>query len=129
VKWTHQRGLSPKLVVPTTPRQQPAKLLDDDERWRLLHRRLSVHADRRPARWLFPGLVPGRPTANHALTTRLSRHDINVRIARNGALAALAADLPAAVLADLLGMHINTSRAMGQVCRTRLGRLHSGPCH
>jgi hypothetical protein len=42
------------------------------------------------------------------LTTRLSRHDINVRIARNGALAALAADLPA-VLADLLGMHINTA--------------------
>jgi hypothetical protein len=39
------------------------------------------------------------------LTTRLSRHDINVRIARNGALA----DLPAAVLADLLGMHINTA--------------------
>lgn len=28
---------------------------------------------------------------------------------RNGALAALAADLPAAVLADLLGMHINTA--------------------
>ena len=36
-------------------------------------------------------------------------HGINVRIARNGALAALAADLPAAVLADLLGMHINTA--------------------
>jgi len=182
LKWTHQRGLSRKLVVPTIPRQQPAKLLDDDERWRLLQRcltdtalpvdvraagaltllfglpterirhltadqlscqgkhtyltagrrpallpprlatllqdlatkpepqrRLSVHADRRAAQWLFPGLVPGQPIANHALTTRLSRHDINVRIARNGALAALAADLPAAVLADLLGMHINTA--------------------
>ena len=53
--------------------------------------------------------MPGQPIANHALTTRLSRYDINVRIARNGALAALAADLPAAVLADLLGMHINTA--------------------
>jgi len=199
LKWTHQRGLSRKLVVPTIPRQQPAKLLDDDERWRLLQRcltdtalpvdvraagaltllfglpterirhltadqlsrqgkhtyltagrrpallpprlasllqnlatkpepqrRLSVHADRRAAQWLFPGLVPGQPIANHALTTRLSRHDINVRISRNGALAALAADLPAAVLADLLGMHINT--AVRWVCRTRLGQLHSSAC-
>ena len=185
--------------MPTIPRQQPAKLLDDDERWRLLQRclpdtalpvdiraagaltllfglpterirhltadqlscqgkhtyltagrrpalipprlanllqdlatkpepqrRLSVHADRRAAQWLFPGLVPGQPIANHALTTRLSRHDINVRISRNGALAALAADLPAAVLADLLGMHINT--AVRWVCRTRLGQLHSSAC-
>jgi hypothetical protein len=31
----------------------------------------------------------------HALTTWHSRYDINVRTARNGALAALAADLPA----------------------------------
>jgi hypothetical protein len=28
---------------------------------------------------------------------------------RNGALAALAADLPAAILADLLGMHVHTA--------------------
>ena len=53
--------------------------------------------------------MPEQPIANHALTTRLSRHGINVRIARNGALSALAADLPASVLADLLGMHINTA--------------------
>jgi hypothetical protein len=31
------------------------------------------------------------------------------RPARNGALAALAAGLPAAILADLLGMHIHTA--------------------
>jgi len=41
LKWTHQRGLSRRLVVPTIPRQQPAELLDDDERWRLLHRCLT----------------------------------------------------------------------------------------
>lgn len=41
LKWTHQRGLSRKLVVPTIPRHQPAKLLDDDERWRLLQRCLT----------------------------------------------------------------------------------------
>jgi hypothetical protein len=58
---------------------------------------------------LFPGRVPGQPIANHALTTRLARHGIQVRTARNGALAALATDLPAPILADLLGMHINTA--------------------
>jgi hypothetical protein len=40
---------------------------------------------------------------------RLVRHGIRVRTARNGAIAALAADLPAAILADLLGVHINTA--------------------
>jgi hypothetical protein len=54
----------------------------------------------------FPGRVPGQPIDNHALTTRLARHGISVRTARNGALAT---DLPAPILADLLGMHINTA--------------------
>jgi hypothetical protein len=43
------------------------------------------------------------------MTQKLSRHGITVRAARNGALAAFAADLPAAILADLLGMHVNTA--------------------
>lgn len=60
-------------------------------------------------RWLFPGRVPGQPIDGHSLTNLLNRHGINVRTARNGALAALAADLPAPILADLLGMHINTA--------------------
>ncbi|WP_328402581.1 hypothetical protein [Nocardia sp. NBC_00403] len=69
-------------------------------------RRLAIPEDKQGPRKLFPGLVPGQPIANHALTTRLARHGINVHTARNSALAALATDLPAAVLADLLGMHI-----------------------
>jgi hypothetical protein len=40
---------------------------------------------------LFPGLVPGQPIANDALSTRLPRYGIQVRTARNPALAA---DLP-----------------------------------
>jgi hypothetical protein len=58
---------------------------------------------------LFPGRVPGQPIDNHSLTSRLNRHGISTRGARNAALAALAADLPAAILADLLGMHVNTA--------------------
>jgi len=60
-------------------------------------------------RWLFPGRVPGQPIDGHSLTNLLNRHGVAVRPARNGALAALAADLPAAILADLLGLHVNTA--------------------
>ncbi|HUY52106.1 MAG TPA: hypothetical protein VMV92_41460 [Streptosporangiaceae bacterium] len=60
-------------------------------------------------RWLFPGRVPGQPIDEHSLTNLLNRHGISARPARNGALAALASDLPAAILADLLGLHINTA--------------------
>jgi len=178
--WTAGRGLTRKLTVPLIPRQDPADLLGDDERWQLLQRCLTdealpadvraagalillfglqaqrirhltadhvvlqdnstyltagrhpillpprlgailrqlaiqppaqlmiAHGPRAP-RWLFPGRIPGQPIDNHSLTNRLNRHGISARPARNGALAALAADLPAAIMADLLGMHVNTA--------------------
>src|SRR5260370_13834848 len=34
--WTSARGLSHQLTVPAIPRQDPADLLDDDQRWQLL---------------------------------------------------------------------------------------------
>ncbi len=60
-------------------------------------------------RLLFPGLVPGKPISTHAMTRKLNRHGISVRAARNSALAALAADLPSPILADLTGMHRHTA--------------------
>jgi hypothetical protein len=71
--------------------------------------RLMIHHGPDAPRWLFPGRVPEQPIDNHSLTNRLNRHGISARPARNGALMALAADLPAAIIADLLGMHINTA--------------------
>jgi hypothetical protein len=59
--------------------------------------------------WLFSGGFPGRP-ARDALYRALRTHlQVHLRRARSAALAALAADLPAAVLADLLDIHINTA--------------------
>jgi hypothetical protein len=60
-------------------------------------------------RWLFPGRIPGQPLDLHSLNDQLNRHGISARPARNGALAALASDLPAAVLADFLGIHVSTA--------------------
>jgi hypothetical protein len=54
-------------------------------------------------------LVPGKPISTHAMTQKLNRHGISVRAARNSALAALAADLPSPILADLTGMHRHTA--------------------
>jgi hypothetical protein len=71
--------------------------------------RLMIPHGPRAPRWLFPGRVPGQPIDNHSLTNQLNRHGISARPARNGALAALAADLPAAILAGLLGMHVSTA--------------------
>lgn len=60
-------------------------------------------------RWLFPGMVPGKPISAHAMAHRLGLHGISVRAARNTAIAALAADLPTAVLAGLTGLHPSTA--------------------
>ncbi|MED7828436.1 hypothetical protein [Streptomyces chiangmaiensis] len=43
------------------------------------------------------------------MTQKLNRHGISVCAARNSALAALAADLPSPILADLTGMHRDTA--------------------
>jgi integrase len=61
-------------------------------------------------RWLFPGSGnPGRPMAAGTLSRRLLEHGIDARSTRNAALLTLAADLPAPVLADLLGLHVDTA--------------------
>jgi hypothetical protein len=62
-----------------------------------------------PASWLFPGQVPGRHLSVNGLVRQLNTYGIQARIARSAALINLAADLPAAILADLLGLHINTA--------------------
>lgn len=52
---------------------------------------------------------PGAPLSTSALGFHLNRAGIFAGIGRSGALAALAEDLPAPVIADLLGVHINTA--------------------
>ena len=63
----------------------------------------------KPASWLFPGLRPGQHLAVNGLVHQLNAHGIQSRTGRSAALINLAADLPAAILADLLGLHINTA--------------------
>lgn len=60
-------------------------------------------------RWLFPGRRPGQPMDPVTLGNRLRKLGIEPRAARNTALLQLGAELPSIVLADLLGIHINTA--------------------
>jgi len=61
--------------------------------------------------WLFPGGQPGRPISSYRLAERLRDHGIYSGQARSTALFQLATDLPAAVLARLLGIHITVAVA------------------
>ena len=60
-------------------------------------------------KWLFPGLLPGQPITPARLADRLRALGIPVQAGRRAALTGLAAQLPAAVLADALGLSPGTA--------------------
>jgi len=61
--------------------------------------------------WLFPGVVPGEPLSGQAIGDFLQRHvGVTSRATRQAALIAFAAELPPAVLADLLGLTVQTAQ-------------------
>jgi hypothetical protein len=61
--------------------------------------------------WLFPGGQPGRPISAYQLAGRLRQLGIRSGQSRSAALFQLATDLPAALLARLLGIHISVAVA------------------
>src|SRR5450759_2881634 len=67
--------------------------------------------------WIFPGLLPGLPAGHAGFSRKLLDHGIDSRPARNAALVALIADLPAPILADLLGLHITTAVRWTEVAK------------
>jgi hypothetical protein len=62
--------------------------------------------DQRTSPWLFPGGQPGQPISAFQLAERLRQIGIYAGQSRSAALFQLATDLPAAVLARMLGIHI-----------------------
>lgn len=72
-------------------------------------RRGGIGAPTTPTRWLFPGHLPGRPLSSNWLGQRLNRLGVNTRASRRAALLQLAAEVPAPVLADLLGIAPGTA--------------------
>jgi hypothetical protein len=62
-----------------------------------------------PSPWLFPGGQPGRPVSSGHLGQRLKDLGIQPGQARSTALFQLASELPAALLARMLGIHIDVA--------------------
>lgn len=65
--------------------------------------------------WLFPGGQPGRPISASRITERLRALGLRAGPARSTALFQLATELPAAVLARMLGIHIKAAVQWQQV--------------
>lgn len=103
VTGAHRLLLPPKL----------ARMLDDLAQAGRGRSRYSSSTEAR--RWLFMGLVPGRPLSADGLRVKLAGFGLHIRLARNAALIALAAELPPAVLADLIGLHHNTAARWSQL--------------
>ena len=61
--------------------------------------------------WLFPGGQPGRPISAYQLGGRLRQLGIHSGQSRSAALFQLATDLPAALLAQMPGIHITVAVA------------------
>ena len=62
-----------------------------------------------PSPWLFPGNRPGSSLTEDALAQRLHAIGISPRQGRSTALFALAAEVPAAILAKTLGIHVQVA--------------------
>jgi hypothetical protein len=99
---THRLMLPPQLACLVRQFRD-----QNDERWTLA----SLGT---PAPWLFPGQSPARPAVDVLFGVRLQRHGINAHAGRNTARLALAAELPASVLADLTGISISTAERWSQ---------------
>ena len=61
--------------------------------------------------WLFPGGRPGHPISSARMSERLRHLGIQSGQSRSTALFQLATDLPAAILARMLGIHISVAAA------------------
>ncbi len=62
-----------------------------------------------PSPWLFPGRQPGTALTPDALGLRLHALGISPRQSRSTALLTLAAEVPAAILAKTLGIHVQVA--------------------
>jgi hypothetical protein len=62
-----------------------------------------------PSPWLFPGNRPGSALTEDALAQRLHAIGISPRQGRSTALFALAAEVPPAILAKTLGIHVQVA--------------------
>ena len=65
--------------------------------------------------WLFPGNVPGRPITAQGLSRQLARSGVRAETHRLTALYQFAAEMPAPLLADILGVSTRTAEVWSRL--------------
>jgi hypothetical protein len=68
-----------------------------------------------PSPWLFPGNPPSRPISEQWLSRRLKLIGVDCNQDRRAALLHLAGEIPAAILADIVGLHVTTAGAWADI--------------
>jgi hypothetical protein len=98
-----------ELLLGTSPIRLPAPLDEHITTLMKRHPPRTVSQMTGDEPWLFPGSMAGRPIHATTLANRLIKTGVPVSAHRPAALAHLAATMPAAIVADLLGVSINTA--------------------
>jgi hypothetical protein len=98
------------IQLAATPVELPAPIAAALRAW-LHQRQASMPPLATPSPWLFPGNPPSRPIGEPSLSRQLKLVGIECNQDRRAALLHLAAEIPAAVLSDLVGIHVNTAGA------------------
>jgi hypothetical protein len=91
----------------TVPIEVPNPL-DELVRDHLTRRGQASYASR-PDQWLFPGGLPGKHLVTENIRSQLVAQGVQPSHARKAALFQLAAEVPAPILAELLGLSIGTA--------------------
>lgn len=100
-----------QLRLGSAPITLPGPLADLALQLMTEHRGHATTGANAPSPWLFPGGQPGRPISAGHLGQRLKALGVHPGQARSTALFHLTTELPAAILARILGIHIDVAVA------------------
>lgn len=98
-------------------------------------RHINIAAAPPNSTWLFPGHLPGQPITPSRIGQRLAHLGIDCQTGRRAAMLELARTVPAAVLADLLGIHTTTAADWAHAAggdwshyAAEIARTRTSPC-
>ena len=102
------------ITFAQTPVTLPTPVADAVRAW-LDQRQASMPPLATPSPWLFPGNPPSRPIGELSLSRRLKLFGVDCGQHRRAALLHLVGEIPAAILADIVGVHVNTAAAWAEI--------------
>jgi hypothetical protein len=105
----HDRGNSLSVRFGTGDVEIPERLAGFVRAHLATPRRHTSIAAPPDSTWLFPGHLPSQPITPSRIGQRLTQLGIDCQTGRRTAMLELAGTVPAAVLADLLGIHTTTA--------------------